>query len=255
MTQQREPAQAGCLALENVINARDLGGLAGAGGRRVRSGRLFRSGNPALATPSDLAQLQALGLEVVIDFRSTGEKSDAESGFGHHFRWVATPVLDGSMSMDVLMPRLRDSTPADVHDFMLKVYQDFPTRYRDAFGGMMRTAQSGGPMMFHCTAGKDRTGFAALLLLCALGVAQDDILANYLASNTHNTRFNEAALARAAPLGVAPEVMRPLLEVRGDYLDASVSAIEASHGSVERYLDEALGVDVARLRDHYLEAA
>jgi protein-tyrosine phosphatase len=54
---------------------------------------------------------------------------------------------------------------------------------------------------------------------------------------------------------VAPEVMRPLLEVRGDYLDASVSAIEASHGSVERYLDEALGVDVARLRDHYLEAA
>ncbi|WP_439671309.1 Protein tyrosine/serine phosphatase Oca4 [Cupriavidus necator] len=240
------------LAFDTISNARDLGGLAGAGGRRVRQGRLYRSGNPALASAADLERLQTLGLDMVVDFRSPGEKSPEEAAFGQRFHWVAAPVLEGSMAMDVLMPRLRASTPAQMDAFMLEVYGDFPVRYREAFAGFMRTAQGGKTLLFHCTAGKDRTGFAALLLLAALGVAQDDILANYLESNQRNAQFNQTALARMAGLGVAPAVMTPLLEVRASYLDASMQAIDAGWGSVDNYLRDALEVDVAQLRGHYL---
>jgi len=241
------------LGLETVCNARDLGGLAGAGGRRVRTGRLYRSGNPALASKADIERLHALDLDVVVDFRSPGEKSPAEADFGDRFNWVAVPVLEGSMAMDVLMPRLRDSTPAEVDAFMLGVYRDFPVRYRDAFGGFMQTAQAGKTLLFHCTAGKDRTGFASLLLLSALGVGQDDILANYLESNRRNQRFNEQALTQVARFGIRPEVMMPLLEVRASYLEASVRTIEDAYGSINGYLRDGLDVDVARLRGHYLE--
>jgi len=241
------------LEFDTISNARDLGGLRGAAGRRVRSGRLYRSGNPALASTADLDRLHALDLDVVVDFRSPGEKSPDEAGFGARFNWVAVPVLDGSMAMDVLMPRLRASTPVQIDGFMLEVYRDFPVRYRDAFGGFMQTAQEGKTLLFHCTAGKDRTGFASLLLLSALGVAQDDILANYLESNQRNARFNETALARMARLGVSAEAMMPLLEVRASYLDASLQAIEQGWGSVDNYLGDALAVDVAQLRAHYLE--
>jgi protein-tyrosine phosphatase len=240
------------LAFDTISNARDLGGLAGAGGRHVRHGRLYRSANPALACAADLERLQALGLDMVVDFRSPGEKSPEEAAFGQRFHWMAVPVLEGSMAMDVLMPRLRAGTPAQMDAFMLEVYRDFPVRYRDAFGGFMRTAQDGKTLLFHCTAGKDRTGFAALLLLAGLGVAQDDILANYLESNQRNAQFNASALARMAGFGVDPAVMMPLLEVRASYLDASMQAIDAAWGSLDNYLRDALEVDVAQLRAHYL---
>jgi len=242
-----------CLPLETISNARDLGGLIGARGRRVRHGKLFRSGNPALASVADLDRLHALGLDMVIDFRSAGEKSPAEAAFGERFRWVPAPVLEGSMAMDVLMPRLRESTPAQVHAFMLGVYRDFPVRYRDAFGGFLRNAEAGGTLYYHCTAGKDRTGFASLLLLFALGVAQDDIVANYLESNHWNRRFNEEALARFGAMGLRPEVVMPLLEVRPEYLEASMSAMDLAYGGVEAFLADGLGVDAGRLRGHYLE--
>jgi protein-tyrosine phosphatase len=252
------PAAAGAvqglqdLVFDSISNARDLGGLVGAGGRRVRHGRLYRSGNPALASAADLDRLQALGLDMVVDFRSPGEKSPGETAFGQRFRWHAVPVLEGSMAMDVLMPRLRASSPAQMDAFMLEVYRDFPVRYRAAFGAFMQTVQGGQTLLFHCTAGKDRTGFAALLLLAALGVAQDDILANYLESNQRNAQFNASALARMAESGVDPAVMMPLLEVRASYLDASMQAIDAGWGSVTNYLTDALQVDVALLRGHYL---
>ncbi|WP_396022620.1 tyrosine-protein phosphatase [Cupriavidus laharis] len=241
------------LQLETVSNARDLGGLAGAGGRRVRHGRLYRSGNPALACGADIERLQGLGLDMVVDFRSPAEKSADEAPFGQRFNWIAMPVLEGSMAMDVLMPRLRESTPEDVDAFMLGVYRDFPVRYRRVFGDFMRNAQAGKTLLYHCTAGKDRTGFASMLLLSALGVGQDDILANYLESNQRNARFNAQALERIAQFGIRPEVMTPLLEVRASYLEASMQAIEAAYGDMERYLCDGLDVDVEGVRGYYLE--
>lgn len=243
-----------CLDLETIANARDLGGLTGHAGRRIRHEKLYRSANPALGCAADLDKLDALQLDIVVDFRSMGEKSAAEAAFGQRFQWLAVPVLDGSMSMDVLMPRLRASNAAQMHGFMLDVYRDFPVRYRDAFGAFMRHAEVGKTLFYHCTAGKDRTGFASLLLLSALGVAQDDIVDNYLESNRWNQRFNEKMLAGVAGIGVAAETMLPLLEVRPEYIEASMDAMANTYGGVENFLADDLGVDIEQLRRHYLEA-
>jgi protein-tyrosine phosphatase len=243
------------LLLENVHNLRDLGGLQGAGGRRVRAKRLFRSGNPGMASPADIARLRGLGLDVVIDFRAPEEKSTEESGFADAFKWVALPVLEGSMGMGELVPRLRAATAQEMVEFMLQVYRDFPVRHQGAFGKFMHEAEAGSSLLYHCSTGKDRAGFATLLLLSALGVASDTILANYLESNHWNRRLVQGLLARLGPLGISPEVAMPLLEVREAYLHASLQAIEQEWGSTARFLEQALGVDVQRLQAHYLEDA
>jgi len=241
------------LELETISNARDLGGLAARAGRRVKHGKLYRSANPALACAADLDRLHALALDIVVDFRSAGEKSPAESVFGQRFQWLAVPVLDGTMSMDVLMPRVKASSPAQMHAFMVDVYRDFPVRYGDAFGAFLRHAEAGKTLLYHCTAGKDRTGFASLLLLGALGVAQDDIVANYLESNHWNAGLNERILASVGQYGVSADVMKPLLDVRPEYLEASMDAIAKRYGSIEGFVGDYLKIDLDRLRGHYLD--
>lgn len=241
------------LALDSVHNARDLGGLTGANGRRLREGKLFRSGSPGRASAADIEFLSGLGLEAVIDFRADTEKAQDEAHFGQRFTWIASPVLDGNMAMAVLLPKLRESTQAAVSAMMVDIYRDFPARYQAPFGSFLQTAASGKTLLFHCTAGKDRTGFASLLLLSALGVSQDDIVANYLESNHWNARFFQEILAKSAERGVRDDVMMPLLEVAPAYLDASMHAIDQAFGGMDRYLRDVLNVDVDALREHYLE--
>lgn len=243
------------LPLENVYNLRDLGGLRSRDGRRVRTNRLFRSGNPGMASAADMEWLQTLDLDVVIDFRAQEEKSAEESGFADAFNWLALPVLEGSMSMNELVPRLRASTRQDMDDFMLQVYRDFPVKHRAAFGEFMKETEKGRNLLYHCSTGKDRAGFATFLLLSALDVAPETILANYLESNHWNRRLIHGLQARLESLGISPEVAMPLLEVRAGYLQASLHTIEQEWGNTARFLSEALAVDVVRLQAHYLDEA
>ncbi len=241
------------LALENVHNLRDLGGLQSRDGRRVSAGRLFRSGNPAKASGADIARLRPLGLDLVIDFRASGEKSAEERGFAEHFNWLALPVMEGNMSMSDLLPRLRVSTPQDMVDFMLQVYRDFPVKHQSAFGRFMKEAEAGQTLLYHCSAGKDRTGFATFLLLSALDVVPETILANYLESNSWNQKLIQDLLVRLEALDVSPEAAMPLLEVRAEYLNASIQAIEQEWGGTTDFLREVLSVNVSRLQENYLE--
>lgn len=242
------------LRFDSIHNLRDLGGLHGHGGRRIRAGRLFRSGNPGMASSDDIDRLRTLGLDVVIDFRSPEEKSDEECAFGAVFNWLPLPVLEGSMSMAELVPRLRSTTPQEMDDFMLQVYRDFPLKHQSVFGRFMKAAEAGLTLLYHCSTGKDRAGFATLLLLSALDVAPETILANYMESNHRNQRLVRGLLARLDSLGIAHDVAMPLLEVRPGYLQASLQIIQQEWGSIARFLSEALSVDVEKLRAHYLES-
>lgn len=240
---------------DNIHNLRDLGGLRSRDGRRVRMGRLFRSGNPGMASAVDLARLQTLGVDDVIDFRSSEEKSVDESSFANAFNCLALPVLEGSMSMNELVPRLRSATRQEMDDFMLQIYRDFPLKHRSAFGSFMKMAETGRSLLFHCSTGKDRAGFATFLLLSALDVEPDDIQTNFLESNYWNRRLVQGLIARLETLGISPEVAMPLLEVRSGYLQASVRTIEREWGDTMRFLSEELAVDVQLVREHYLESA
>jgi protein-tyrosine phosphatase len=243
------------IAMQHVQNLRDLGGLVGAGGMIVAPHRLYRSGNPALGTPADFAQLEALHLDAVVDFRAASEKTPAEAVFGERFPWRADPVLTGDLSPAAIVPMLKHSTPAQMHDFMVGLYRQFPVDYQPQFARFLKLAEADQTLLYHCTAGKDRTGFATVLLLSALGVDRATVIANYLESNRVNAGYNARALEQLQKIGVAGDVAQPLLDVDADYIGAAMEVIDTRYGGMQRYLRDVLHVDVAKIRRSYLVAA
>lgn len=243
------------IAMQHIQNLRDLGGIVAADGMVIAPHRLYRSGNPALGTSADFARLDAMHLDAVVDFRAASEKTPAEAGFGERFPWRADPVLAGDLSPGAIVPMLKRSTPAQMQRFMVDLYRQFPERYQAQFARFLKLAETDQTLLYHCTAGKDRTGFATVLLLSALGVDRATVVANYLESNRENAVFNAKALVQLQKIGVDPDVARPLLQVDADYIGAAIEVIDTRYGGMQRYLRDVLHVDVDRIRRNYLVAA
>jgi protein-tyrosine phosphatase len=223
------------VALEAVHNFRDLGGYATADGRTTRWRILFRADGLYRLTPADVATLEPLGLRTVIDLRSATELDergrfpvDVHPVIFHHL-----PIVDATWA-DVERPKYeRDE------DFLIWAYQEMLTvgapRFAAAFEAL---AEPGAlPAVFHCAAGKDRTGLLAALLLGSLGVSRDDIVADYALTVEGMARFRVWAarewpefIERMAALPAAftaalPEAMRHIL-----------SDLCREHGTIRNYV-------------------
>ncbi|HEY3696302.1 tyrosine-protein phosphatase [Phenylobacterium sp.] len=243
--------------LEGVENFRDFGGYDTACGRGVKRGLLFRSANYARATDADLAALQALGVSVVVDLRRADERTRDPSR-----RWTgfAAQVIDNDLGgEDADWARNFAEwgrSPQQVHEALSDFYRKAPTdpRHVDLFARYLRAlAEAPGPVLVHCTAGKDRTGLACALTHHIAGVGRDDLLADYLLTN------DEARIARRVEVmsgwigaksgrKVDQGALRLILSVDARYLDTAIEAMRAAHGSLDGYLEQALGVD-ADLRE------
>lgn len=241
------------IPLQGVSNFRDLGGYAGEGGRPLRWRRLFRSDHFGALTESDRAQLAALGLARSFDFRGVAERA-------------ATPYqLPGAVQHPLsieptVVQRLQDLAAAGsqvtvpvVQDLMADLYRalvlDQSHRFAELFHHLLA---ADAPVVFHCTAGKDRTGVAAALILLALGVPRAVVDADYLLTNEHYRR------PPTPPSDTPPDALKVLWTVRPSFLDAAFAAIERDHGGVDRYLRQRLGLGdaaLAQLAKHYLEPA
>ncbi|AIY43336.1 Protein tyrosine phosphatase [Collimonas arenae] len=242
----------GAISFDAIQNTRDLGGYVAAGGRKIQAGRLLRGANPGLASAEDIVKLKSYRLDVVVDFRSEAEKHAAEATFASSFNWVADPVMVGNLSQEALLPLLKNGSPAHSRQFMLDFYRAFPVDYQSQFGGFLRLAEQNKTMLYHCTAGKDRTGFASALLLSALGVARPAIIANYLESNRYNAGANAKILAQIFKADLSPEIIAPLLSVEAAYIEASLEVIDEQFGGMAHYLRQVLDVDVETIRGNYL---
>ncbi len=237
---------------ENIHNIRDLGGLTTQDGRKIAAARLIRSANPGLATSADMMRLKRYDFDAVIDFRSISEKQSSEQSFGEVFNWIADPIQVGNLSQETVLPMLKAGSVDHSHSFMMDVYRDFPVHYQTQYQRFLRRAEQNQNMMYHCTAGKDRTGFASLLLLTALGVDHATIVADYLESNRSNTANNTQVLAQVEKYGLPPAVMAPLLLVEAAYLDAAIEVINKTYGGMTEYLERVLGINTALIRANYL---
>lgn len=259
ITAPAQPAEANgsdtYIPMEKIQNTRDLAGLATLDGRHILPGRLYRSGNPAFASPADIEKLKAMHLDVVLDLRAASEKKPAEQAFAAQFPWQADPVLAGNLAPEAIIPVLKRSTPAQMHQFMVSLYRQFPSEYQAQFGRFLRLAEDDRTMLYHCTAGKDRTGFATVLLLSALGVDRATIIANYLESDRYNAAGNAHAIAQLQKIGVAPDVLAPLLAVDPDYIGAAMEVIDQQYGGMQHYLVDVLHVNVEKIRANYLGAS
>lgn len=246
------------IPLEGSRNFRDLGGYAGAGGRRVRHGRLFRSGTLAYLTPAGQRGLAALGVRTVCDLRTTRERLTEPS--------VVMPATTRTLFWDyeleqggiigavmVATPRA-ETVRAAITEFYRTAPELFAARLAEIFH-LLRTTQA--PVVLHCTAGKDRTGVAAALLLAALGVAREDVIADYALSD-RVTDF-EGLVAQGNSWrflrDLSPAVRAPLFASEPGFIVAMLECVEERHGSIEQYLRERLNFDdnaLAQLRQLHL---
>lgn len=242
------------LSFEGIHNFRDYGDYACNGGK-LRSGRLYRSSQHRDATPADLAKVASLALAAVVDLRGASERKAAPCPRPANFSARVIFVDAETAGLAPHLEAARDlADPADALSVMRSAYAAMPFRpilvrvLRDYFGTL---AEVDGPTLVHCMAGKDRTGLAVALLHRMLGVHGDDLVDDFLLTNT--TGDAEARIAagaravrRAFGKDLSEDTLKVVMSVDASYLDAAFSAIDARYGDFDRYLFEACGVDGLR---------
>lgn len=253
------------LPLEGIHNFRDYGGYPVAGGGRVKSGVLWRSGQHVDAKDEDLQAVDALALAHVIDFRGVSERENApcrrSPGFDAEVHYYDGETANLAPHLEAVSEALDED---GAHRAMERIYRNLPNR--EPVLWVMRRyfavlAQGDGASLVHCLAGKDRTGMAVALLHHALGVHPDDAMEDFLLTNTAgniDARVAAGASAVRARWGdISDETIRILMGVDARYLHAMRESVESAHGSIDAFLRDVLGVDDARreaLRLHLTEA-
>jgi protein-tyrosine phosphatase len=237
--------------LQGASNFRDIGGYLTQNGRRVRHGRVFRSDHLAGLTADDERRLQALGVSHSLDFRGVAEYTATPYDIAGVQRVALTIEPTVIARMQALVAQGIVPTTEETVELMRETYRDFVNRNANTFGRFMKhlLAQPT-PQVFHCTAGKDRTGFAAALLLSALGVDRATIEHDYLLTNQRYKRDT-----RLEGQG-HPHVMKVLWQVQPEFLHAAFEVVDAQHGGMSDYLHGAIGLspqEVAELKQMLLE--
>ena len=254
------------LPFEGVANVRDLGGYTTTDGRTVRWGVLYRSGELSGATGRDQRDLERMQLDRLIDFRSKLERDEAPDNLPQPtpFQVVSIPVLDdGNAAMvEQLAERINTGNfdGFDPDQFMVEANDQFVRNFTPQFAGfMVNVLQAAGkPVLWHCTAGKDRAGFASAILLRTLGVHEDVVMADYMLSKRYSleARETDLMLLKIFKSEEAADVVRQLMGVEEHWLQTAFDAIDEDYGSFENYLMQGLGLgdeDIAQLRAQLLE--
>lgn len=248
------------LPLQGGRNFRDLGGYATADGRTVKWDVLFRSGSMTDLTTADFSYLSKLGLRTVCDFRDNRERKDEPVAWPD----PALPHIlanDYKMDLSALGQLAAPGITADkARTLMAQMYRDLPYQFADQYKRMFGELLAGhAPLAFNCSAGKDRTGVAAALLLSALGVPRETVFEDFLLSNryykpatTPKPGSTEAMLAKMLP----PDVIPVLTGVDRSFLEAALDSIDSRSGGLAGYFHKELGLtdaDLEQLRTLYLE--
>ena len=269
MNDERDPGQS--IAIASVPNLRDLGGWPTRGGGRVRWGLLYRSTELSRLEGADMAAFAALGVRSVYDLRTEVERKAQPDRLPQGTEYVAADVLAD----------LADAAPAQLLDvatdpqaaeallgggkgpaLFAKAYREIVSlpsavvAYHRLFSDLTREEHR--PALFHCTGGKDRTGWAAAALLTLLGVPDDQVMQEYLLTNTELLPAEQPLLDRFKALGGDPEVLRPAIAVAPDYLEAAFDEMRKRFGTIAAYFAEGLKLDDAAqktIRAAFVEGA
>jgi protein-tyrosine phosphatase len=228
------------LPLTGAVNFRDLGGYR-AGDRRMRWNVLYRADSLADLTSDDLAAVAGLGLSKIIDFRLPAERAERPDRLpsGSAIREVELGFIPAG-TLDMLrLVKSGGVTSDEIKAHVSGHYRRFPVDHHDVYGRFLREViEAGGePVLFHCTSGKDRTGFAAAVALMAAGVSRADILDDYELTNDYRRDVSHF-FSPATPSDV-PHTLTSAFRV---YLEESLAAIDRVHGSTDAYLEKALGL-------------
>lgn len=241
------------LHIEGSHNLRDLGGIESADGGRIKSQLIYRSGSLERLTPTGVRDLLTLRIGTIFDLRSGPERDHspthwlAEHDVG---RWQLAANESLGDPKPLLAQSLRSATKTRA--MMHNVYRTLPVHHRESYAALFHAlARDERPILFHCAAGKDRTGVATALLLALLGVHRAQIDADYLLTNTVIKATTQTFLSdprNVAALSAPAAAWKPMMIADTSYLDAMFAEIDAAHGSVEAYVRTQLDLSVTDIR-------
>jgi protein-tyrosine phosphatase len=236
---------------ERVANFRDLAGHTTRDGRRVAPGRLLRSGHLGRATDADLVILSGFGLRRVYDFRTQSDiTSDGADRLPEGTESMCLPMPDPASGRGI-RELIDESGPdeLEIHfgdgkaeAMMMESAAGLVRERREPYGVFLRALaeESGVPALFHCSAGKDRAGWAASVVLLTLGVPEDQVIEQYLLSNRAAAEIVDGQRTHGREIWA--DVLRPLLEVREEYIQSSFDTVRREWGDFDGYLERGLGI-------------
>ncbi len=234
------------LDFRNAPNLRDLGGIPAANDRTTRHGLVFRSDDLSKLDDGEVERLAALHLRTVVDFRSRQEVLYSPD--------ILPATVAETRALPIDAGRLIDNfyggtiNRRKVFGIMVSVYRQLAREFTSAYAQFFAALADAGktPLLFHCTAGKDRTGFAAALFLSSLGVERQAVIDDYL--------YSAKCLRKKYRLGVNyDDVYEPLYTVFPEFIAAAFEVVDAEPGGVMGYLENRLGVDIGYMRETFTE--
>ncbi len=258
------------LNIAPVPNLRDLGGYVTKNGDVVARGIAYRSNEFYAMDAEDLVKLQALQLKTDYDLRTSAEIDAQPDKIPPEIRYVRLNVMAGE---DLITPPDQINTlfqnpklatqkwggAKGVEASFVRLYRDFvllpsaQKSYRILFLSLSDAANL--PGVFHCTNGKDRTGWGAAALLTFLGVPKDQVFSDYLRSNDYLLPMHQKEIDAFIAGGGDPGIPAALFGVKQQYLEASFNAMYKRYGTIERYFSEGLKINATEqkhLREMYL---
>lgn len=257
----------GLIRVNTIHNLRDVGGLSLTDGGHMREGSVFRSAQLGERNDTTMAQLEELGLDAVFDLRSDHEVSLLPDFVPDGVRLQQVDVL--ADSDERIAAQLEDlfTDPAGAAKLLRSgaVQDHYASTYRHlvalpsaraSYRALFTALADGQAVLFHCTAGKDRTGWAAASLQLLLGVAIDDVFDHYLASNSATLELFGGILRAFEDAGGDTSALEPVFMVEAMYLESAINEMTTSFGTVDSYFSHGLGLgepQVAALREILVE--
>lgn len=245
------------IGLDNTINFRDLGGLKTKDGKTVRKGFIYRSDNLSKLENDDFGRFSALRIATVYDLRTDHEIKGKEDHLPPNVRYMHTPVVqDNAGEIKGLKKRVLNGeiTEQQARDMTAKFYADAVTVNIGSVKDILKQITSSDqPVLYHCSAGKDRTGIVSALILSILNVDRQVIVDDFMVSNYYRRARAEKTLGKAK-LGriIKPKLNMDAIEILStvdeSFINATFNAIDSTYGGMEPFIENELGIDKAARR-------
>jgi protein-tyrosine phosphatase len=251
------------LPIHGTRNFRDLGGYEALDGRKIKPGMLFRSDKLSHLNEIGMTEISKLNLKVITDLRSDKERKQEPDQLPANVKYDVLPINDKpvdirKLSRKIIMGRANEAEVMDLLD-----HRRFITNpaHRTSWGDWVKSLaeDESAPHLFHCTSGKDRTGYGAAILMLTLGVHKEVVMEDFLFSNQVLKGYNDATLTSIEDrVGKREslETIRKIMGVSQETMEATFAQMEADFGSVDEFIRDGLGVDDAmrqKLQDKFLE--
>ena len=233
------------IQLKNTYNTRTIGGFVNKNNLKVKKGILFRSDNLARLDDYDLNVLNLVGIKRIVDFRSIREKTKEPNILPPNVTYIESPI-EADKSINEEIYKILDGTlEKNMNQFLIDANKDFVLEYTSVFSKFIKEfIQSGETTLFHCTAGKDRTGFACALILSILDVPKETIMGEYMFSNHCINRTIDRQLYKVCGIMninmCDSNKILPLLTVQSEYIENAFKTIEEEYGNINNYIKKGL---------------